>query len=49
LYDLSTPNANFLKDQSHSPLLERNPVRFWKIVSGALLAINVYLFYLLNI
>jgi len=48
LYDLSTPNASFLKDQSHNPLLERNPVRFWKIVSSALLAINVYLFYLLN-
>jgi serine/threonine protein kinase len=42
LYDLRHPNARFLR-QERAPLLERNPVRFWKGVSLVLFVILVYL------
>lgn len=45
--DLRRPNPDFLKETSR-PLLERNPLAFWKAVSGALLVINLILVYLLN-
>ena len=39
LYDLSHPNSHFMKHSS--PLLESNPLLFWRIVSGILLAGNI--------
>jgi len=39
LYDLSHPNSSFMKHSS--PLLESNPILFWRIMCGVLLAGNV--------
>ena len=33
LHDLSTPNPQFLKSEDKLPLLERNPLLFWKFTS----------------
>lgn len=38
-YDLTHPNPAFMKNSA--PLLEHNPVRFWQIASGILLAGNI--------
>jgi len=35
VYDLQHPNEHFLKD-GHRPLIERDPVRFWKCVAAIL-------------
>ena len=44
LHDLSHPKESFM---GHSaPLLERNPVSFWKIVSAVLLLSNIFCLYL---
>ncbi len=40
IYDLSHPNPAFMQ-QGSVPLLEANPIRFWKMVCLVLLAINV--------
>lgn len=46
IYDLSTPNPLFLKEAERSrPLIERNPVTFWKVLSCILLLINLVLLY----
>ncbi len=37
LHDLSVPNPAMLAKVENSPLLERNPTRFWQLVSAALL------------
>jgi len=42
LHDLKYPNMNF-RDPSELPLLERNPLRFWKSVSVILLLFNLLL------
>ncbi len=47
LYDLSNPNASFLNEAENIPLMERNPLVFWKGVSGLLLLLNMVLLYLL--
>lgn len=47
VYDLSHPNPDYLKDEA-LPLLERNPLGFWRGLSIALLLINLYLIYLLS-
>lgn len=47
LYDLSEPNLQFMRDQSARPLLERNPLLFWKSVTVLLLLSNLVLGYLL--
>ncbi len=47
LYDLKKPNQEFLKSADTLPLIERNPLRFWKGVSAILLLLNVFLAYLL--
>lgn len=39
-HDLREPRAAFLA-AGHSPLIERNPVRFWQVVSAVLLAIII--------
>lgn len=45
LYDLSTPNPAFLQTVDRLPLLERNPVLFWKALSVLLLLTNLLLLY----
>ena len=37
VYDLRHPNPKFL-GQGHRPLIERDPLRFWKATAAALLA-----------
>ena len=46
-YDLSHPNPAF-KKASELPLLERNPLKFWQMLSGGLLLLNLILLYLLG-
>ena len=48
IHDLLTPNQLFLKEAERSmPLMERNPLVFWKSFSGILLLANMVLLYLL--
>ena len=47
-YDLRHPNAQYLK-KSRPPLLERNPVFFWKMVSLTLASTVVALLYELSV
>ena len=47
LHDLSHPNPAF-KEASELPLLERNPLKFWQLLSGGLLLLNLILLYLLG-
>ncbi len=42
IYDLRHPNTNY-KEQGNRPLLERNPLLFWKLLSLALASIIVFL------
>ena len=44
--DLRKPNPVFLKEEQ-PPLMERNPIGFWKAVSGLLLMANIILIYLM--
>jgi len=48
LYDLSTPNPKFLSAKEAIPLIERNPLLFWKGLSIMLLITNLVLLYLLT-
>jgi serine/threonine protein phosphatase PrpC len=45
--DLASPNPDFL-EQPGEALLNRNPLLFWKGFALLLLAVNLYLFYLLT-
>lgn len=47
IYDLGTPNPKFVKDRP-LPLMERNPVGFWRACAITLLIINLVLIYLLT-
>jgi serine/threonine protein phosphatase PrpC len=47
LYDLSTPNPKFLSAEESIPLIERNPLLFWKGLSVLLLIANLVLMYFL--
>ncbi|MDF1582692.1 MAG: bifunctional protein-serine/threonine kinase/phosphatase [Methyloprofundus sp.] len=47
LYDLNNPNASFLSEAENIPLMARQPLMFWKGVSGLLLVLNMLLLYLL--
>ncbi len=47
LYDLSHPNPDFLQEAAQ-PLMERNPLGFWKALSGLLVLVNLLLLYLLQ-
>ncbi len=47
LYDLSHPNPRF-SGESTQPLVERNPVAFWKGLSALLVLGNLILLYLLS-
>jgi serine/threonine protein phosphatase PrpC len=44
--DLSTPNPSLMR--THAPLLERDPVSFWRGLSLMLLALNLILIYLIS-
>ena len=46
--DLATPNPLLLQNKAQLPLIERDPVRFWKGVSVMLLAVVIIEFALLN-
>jgi len=48
LHDLATPNPKFLSDEDRIPLLQQNPVVFWKSLTGLLLLTNLVLLYLLS-
>ncbi len=45
LYDLSHPNPAFLNVRQNLPLIERNPLMFWKGLSLLLLLVNLVLLY----
>jgi len=47
-YDLSTPNPEFLKSTDTLPLIERNPLMFWKSLSLLLFLTNLLLLYFIN-
>ncbi|MCF6250772.1 MAG: protein kinase [Methylococcaceae bacterium] len=48
IFDLSTPNSEYLKSADSLPIIERNPVLFWKVVSALLLVSNLVLLYFVN-
>ncbi|NOR68948.1 MAG: protein kinase [Methylomarinum sp.] len=48
IYDLSNPNKAFLKSADSLPLIERNPLVFWKTMAGLLFLSNLVLLYFLN-
>ena len=45
IHDLSRPNAAFLRRRRPVPLLERNPLAFWRALSLLLVLLNLLLFY----
>ena len=46
LADLSTPNNDLIKDAQ--PLMERNPIAFWRGLAISLLILNLYLLFLVT-
>jgi len=48
LHDLSTPNPQFLKAEDKIPLIERNPLLFWKSTTALFFLISVVLLFLLS-
>ncbi|MDD5323426.1 MAG: protein kinase [Methylococcales bacterium] len=46
LHDLSTPNPKFLTAEERIPLIDRNPLMFWKSLTALLLLTNLILLYL---
>lgn len=47
LYDLSTPNPQFLKAEDKIPVIERNPLLFWKTTTVFFFLCSVILLFLL--
>jgi eukaryotic-like serine/threonine-protein kinase len=45
IHDLTHPNESFMKQ--NIPLLEKDPVKIWRIISAILFASNLFLLYLL--
>ncbi|MFW5444290.1 MAG: protein kinase domain-containing protein [Methylococcaceae bacterium] len=41
IHDISKPNKDFLKSDNPIPLMEQNPVKFWKVISILLLLGNL--------
>jgi len=41
IQDLSTPNQQILRELKESPLIQRNPLRFWKLVVCVLMVIVI--------
>lgn len=48
LHDLATPNPQFLKTEDKIPLIQRNPLAFWKGTTLLLLVSNLIVLYLLR-
>ena len=48
IFDLSKPNKDFLKSVDSMPLIERNPLMVWKIISALLLLGNLVQLYFIN-
>lgn len=48
IHDLSKPNPDFLKESQLIPIIERNPLLFWKLVSSLLFLSNLIVLYFLN-
>ena len=48
VHDLSNPNPLFLKTEETLPLIQRNPLNFWKGLSAILALSNLILIYLLS-
>jgi serine/threonine protein phosphatase PrpC len=46
IHDITTPNALFLRSSEFIPLMERNPLVFWKTMSAVLALSNMVLLYL---
>lgn len=46
VHDLSHPNPDFMKDQ-HRPMLEKNPMEFWRLLALAMVLSNLVLVYFL--
>ena len=49
MQDLCNPNPHFLKVEASIPLLQSNPMMFWKSLSALLLLSNLILVYFLNL
>ena len=47
LHDLSVPNPKFLTAEERIPLIDRNPLMFWKSLTALLMLTNLILLYLL--
>ena len=47
LHDLSTPNPKFLTAEERIPVIQRNPLMFWKSLTALMLLSNLILLYLL--
>ena len=45
VHDLKSPNPKFLSERDWIPLVERNPIGFWRAVSLASLVLNLLLAY----
>ncbi|MDX8376783.1 MAG: bifunctional protein-serine/threonine kinase/phosphatase [Mariprofundales bacterium] len=45
-YDLSNPNSEFMKRSA--PMIERNPLRFWRGLSIILMGVNLVLFFFIT-
>jgi hypothetical protein len=48
LHDLSTPNPQFLKAEDKIPLIERNPMLFWKSTTVFFFLWSMVLLFLLS-
>jgi len=48
IHDITKPNPDFLKDSEQIPIIERNPLLFWKLSAGILFLSNMVLIYLLS-
>lgn len=46
--DITKPNPDFLKESEYIPLIERNPLLFWKLLSSLLFISNLVLLSFLN-
>ena len=48
VYELKNPNPNFKEDKA-IPLIERDPVKYWKILALSMIFLNIILIYILNV
>lgn len=43
MMDLTRPNESFILAEKNAPLIEKNPLLFWKSLCALLIALNIYL------